>query len=104
MLRPAVAFFLTVTCLLPIAAQAPDDPDLQRTLALQKVLDKVIAQVEPSVACILVSRSDAYRTLGIGPDKEHPGRLGDFDPDVLRSKPDVWTKTDRLAWQRKLDL
>lgn len=103
--RPAVVLFLA-TLVLPstAAAQVPDDPDLQKTLALQNVLQKVIAQVEPSVACILVSRSDAYRSLGLGSDKDHPGRLGDFDPELLRSRPGLSSHKDRLQWQRKLDL
>jgi serine protease Do len=105
MLRPAVVILIAVIVLTQAAAtQPPDDPDLQKTLALQKVLQKVIAQVEPSVACILVSRTDAYHSLGLGPDKEHPGRLGDFDPEVLKSKPALSSQKDRLLWQRKLDL
>ena len=101
--RPAVALCLTLLGLAPTAVGAQDDPDLQKTLALQKVMQKVIAQVEPSVACILVSRSDAYQSYGLGPDKEQPGRLGDFDPEMLRSKPSVSLK-DGLLWRRKLDL
>ncbi len=94
--RPVVALLIAALAPLPIAAQPPDDADGQ-ALALQKVLHKVIAQVEPSVACILVSRSDDYRRLGLGPDKEHPGQLGDFDPEVLRSKPGLRSHKDRLA-------
>ncbi len=105
MIRPVVALLLTALGLASIAAvRADDDPDLQKTMALQKVLHKVIAEVEPSVACILVSRSDAYQSLGLGPDKDHPGRLGSFDPEVLKSKPSLSSPKDRLLWQRKLDL
>jgi serine protease Do len=104
MYRPAVALVLTA---LIAASSTPsglqDDPEVEKTMALQKVLHKVIAQVEPSVACIIVSRSDAYQKLGLGPDKECPGGLGDFDPEVLRSKPDL-SQNDRKLWQRKLDL
>jgi serine protease Do len=103
--RPIVALLLIVLILLSsLSVCAQDDPELQKAMALQKVLHRIIAQVEPSVACIVVSRSDAYQKLGLGPDKDHPGKLGDFDPDVLRSKPDLATQKDRQFWQRKLDL
>jgi S1-C subfamily serine protease len=88
----------------PAAAQAPDDPNLQNLRALEKALQKIIAQVEPSVACILVSRSDSYRNLGLGPDKDHPGRLGAFDKEVLRNTPKMFKPLERESWQRKLDL
>lgn len=100
--RPALALWLFAFASAP-AALGQDDPDLQKVLALQKVMHRVIAQVEPSVACILVSRSEAYQSYGLGPDKDQPGRLGDFDPEILRGKPAVSHK-DGLLWQRKLDL
>ena len=101
--RLAVAFLLILmgcACAAPACAQ--DETDLHKALALEKVLHKVIAQVEPSVACILVSRSDAYHTLGLAPDKDNLGQLGDFDPETLKSKPGL--QKDRPLWQRKLDL
>ena len=100
--RRAVAILLTVlSSCCAILVQAGDD-DAQKALALQKVMQKVIAQVEPSVACILVSRSEMYQSLGLGPDKDHPGALGDFDPDILRSKPGL--SKDAPLWKRRLDL
>src|SRR5437879_1062509 len=100
--RPTAAILLTVLASSwPTAVRAGDD-DAQKALALQRVMQKVITQVEPSVACILVSRSDLYQSLGLGPDKHHPGALGDFDPDILRSKPGL--SKDALLWRRRLDL
>src|SRR5271156_2803366 len=51
-----------------------DDPDfLAQALALEKTMQKIIVQAEPAVACILVSRSDAYRELGQAPAADdHP--------------------------------
>ncbi len=103
MYRRAVALLLVALGLATSAARAGEDTDLQKLQALQRAVHKVIAQVEPSVACILVSRSDAYQALGLGPDRDHPGRLGDFDPELVRTKPGLSQK-DRLLWQRKLDL
>jgi S1-C subfamily serine protease len=44
-----------------------------------------------------------YQAYGLGPDKDHPGRLGDFDPELLRTKPGLSLK-DIMLWRRKLDL
>jgi S1-C subfamily serine protease len=84
------------------AAPAGDDGELPKAMALQKVLHKVITQVEPSVACILVSRSDAYHSLGLSPEKDAPGRLGDLDIELLKNKPGI--QKDFKLWLRKLDL
>jgi S1-C subfamily serine protease len=102
--RPAVACLLvTLVLTQTVVAQPPQEPDLQKALALQKVLHRIISDVEPSVACILVSRSDAYQALGLAPaDRDHPGRLGDFDPESLKGKAAL--SKDLLSWRRKLDL
>jgi len=79
------------------AVRADDDPaDLKQALALQRVMQKVIRDTEPAVACILVSRSDAYQRMARGPAKAQPGKLGGFNPKSL----DFFDKD--LA--RKLDL
>jgi serine protease Do len=103
MYRSGLALWLVVFGLAPVA-RAQDGPDLPEALALQKVMSRVIAQVEPSVACILVSRSDVYQAYGLGPDKDHPGRLGDFDPELLKTKPGLSATKDFVSWRRKLDL
>ena len=49
-----------------------------RRLALQKAVHKVIDGAEPSVACVLVSRSKQYAELGEGPTEATPGKLNGF--------------------------
>jgi serine protease Do len=49
-------------------------------LALQRAMHKIIDAAEPSVACILVSRSDKYSQLGEGPSAAAEGKLGSFNP------------------------
>ncbi len=75
-MRQGVILGLLLCC---SGARAQDD-DSRQALALQRVMQKVIAQTEPSIACVLVSRSDAYQRLGWRPSSEVPGRLGTFDP------------------------
>jgi S1-C subfamily serine protease len=53
-------------------------PRLPDLLALQESVEQVIERAEPSIACILVSRSDAYREFGF-PPSGIPGQLGRFD-------------------------
>src|ERR671911_272075 len=57
-------------------ARAEPPPEVA---ALEKALHKVIEATEPSVACVLVSRSDKYSAFGPQP-KGGPGQLGDFKP------------------------
>jgi serine protease Do len=77
------------------------DKNLDQSVALQSVLQKAIADAEPSIACILVSRSDAYRRLdGLVPVPEFSGKLGDFDP----RKHDFLEKDSSQEERRKLDL
>ncbi|HEX3147376.1 MAG TPA: trypsin-like peptidase domain-containing protein [Gemmataceae bacterium] len=47
--------------------------------ALQKLVHQVIDTAEPSVACILVSRSKEYAEFGEGPTSQSSGRLGGFN-------------------------
>jgi serine protease Do len=64
-----------------LAEAGPADRDM---LALQDAVQKAIARVEPGVACVLVSRSDAYRAIEerqgrrTDPASELPGHLGGF--------------------------
>jgi serine protease Do len=65
-------------------ARAEDDP-LKQASALEASIQHTIEKAEPSVACILVSRSDAYYTRFnyTNPKKTHdPGNLGDFTAPV----------------------
>ena len=68
----------------PLQAQEKTGKNL--LLALEESLQDVIKQTEPSVACVLVSRSHIYRVeFGDKPPDDQPGKLGDFDPS---GKPD----------------
>ena len=49
-------------------------------MTLQRTMHKIIDAAEPSVACILVSRSDQYAELGEGPSAADKGKLGSFNP------------------------
>jgi S1-C subfamily serine protease len=52
----------------------------------QKALQEVIKEAEPSIACVLVSRSDVYKKIFHDePPADNPGKLGGFD----RSRADV---------------
>jgi S1-C subfamily serine protease len=99
-------------CLLALALGTPvraDDPPaepLRAALALQQVVQKVIADTSPSVACILVSRSDAYARFGLGPSADNPGQLGGYDPDAVERHPLArnLSADDRKDLARRLDL
>jgi S1-C subfamily serine protease len=81
---------------------ADEPPDLQQAVALQKVMQKVIRDVEPAIACILVSRSDAYQRFVPKAEPAYPGQLGSFHPDLLEHGT---LPADELANLRKrLDL
>src|SRR4051794_39726111 len=59
-----------------LAAAAPP-PEVA---ALQKHVHQVIDGAEPSIACVLVSRSEHYADFRQGPSAAAEGRLGDFRP------------------------
>src|SRR5258708_21277269 len=60
---------------------AADDDDFRQALALESTVKAIVKRVEPSVACILVSRSDKYRTVFKDiPRGDTPGYLGGLRP------------------------
>ena len=67
------------------AAVRPDDDAVKHALALEATIQKAVETAEPSIACILVSRSEGYSKLGArfnpGASGE-PGRLGSFNPNA----------------------
>lgn len=94
--------FLAVAILLSaVDAARADEADVRQALALQKAVQAAIRDAEPAIACILVSRSDAYARLAPrgGPDK--PGELGDFNAESLRP---LFSEDEFATWRRKLDL
>jgi S1-C subfamily serine protease len=59
-----------------LAAAAPPP----EAVALQKHLHQLIDAAEPSIACVLISRSKDYTDFGQGPSAARDGRLGEFRP------------------------
>lgn len=83
------------------SARAQEKNDLlDKALALQKITQKVIAQTEPAIACVLVSRSDDYRRRGQPPGPEETGRLGGFNPSTIV----IRDENERARIIRKLDM
>jgi serine protease Do len=79
MYRTGAALTLTALAALlparPLAAN--DNPGVKDLLAFEASLQQIIKQAEPSIACILVSRSEKYQELlGDTPPADRPGELG----------------------------
>jgi serine protease Do len=78
---------LTAIALLLLAAlpgRAEERPTLAEVRALQELVQQAIERAEPSIACILVSRSDLYaRRWHQGPPDAERGKLGGFDTRFL---------------------
>jgi len=75
--------------------------------ALEQAVQETVKKAEPSIACILVSRSQLYCRFDVrqrpGETEGAPGRLGQFDRPPLRHP--VWRKDDeRWKLQKSLDL
>jgi S1-C subfamily serine protease len=86
MYRGALPFGLSLLLLsagLPARADPEQTTRLKQVQALQEVVQRTIRAAEPAVACLLVSRSDAYQRFGQGPAADNPGRLGALDLDAL---------------------
>lgn len=80
-------------------ALAPAGEPTQRELleAVEKQLKAVAEKAGPSVACVVVSRSESYPKPAAPPD--YPGRLGGFDPkEFLKANP------AKVELARRLDL
>lgn len=95
MLRSAavVAWFL-ITHTLAFGDVNP--ADLQNALALQRAMQQAIRDVEPAIACILVSRSDYGRA---GLREEASGKLGGFDPFSFSGTPEQRKRLDLASSQ-----
>jgi S1-C subfamily serine protease len=65
-------------------ASAAEPPTLTSALALQDAFQEAIRVAEPSIACVLVSRSDIYqRWFGHTIPRDNPGQLGGFNPETV---------------------
>jgi S1-C subfamily serine protease len=87
MARTTSALALAVLLGLPLFGRAAE-PVSREALALQDAFQEAIRRAEPSIACILVSRSDIYRRwFRQTPPPDYPGRLGDFSPNATANIP-----------------
>lgn len=66
-------------CAASVMARAQDEPGIKEAEALQRSVQAAIQRAEPSIACILVSRSERYRQLGETPPENDTGKLGGFN-------------------------
>ena len=93
-----VRFLLSLLVFFPSFETALAQP--AEVLALQDVVHKIIEESEPSVVCIMVSRSDRYREFG-ALLTDSSGKLGGFDS---RPYADRFADPARRELIRRLDL
>lgn len=82
--------FVPAALVLALAGIARAEPPAE-AVALQKAVHQVIESAEPSIACVLVSRSDKYARLGEGSTGAE-GQLGGFRLDRPLGFPDAARK------------
>jgi serine protease Do len=99
MYRTAVACGLLALLTAPIPAA---DKDIRA--AIQEAWVETIERASPSVVCILVSRSDAYKQFDATPTDDVPGVLGGFDSERLRKEAHDRNDRTREALVNRLDL
>ncbi len=105
MLRLAFLTLLPALALAFPGSVQGQDSDVEQTLALQRVMQRAIARAEPSIACILVSRSDEYKRLaGQAADASSTGQLGDFDPTLLGFAGEEASQQRHFLMRQRLDL
>jgi S1-C subfamily serine protease len=97
--RTALALAAAVLAGPCLAADGPRN----EVQAIEEAMQDLIRRAEPAVACVLVSRSDAYRQFGALPSADSPGKLGSFDgAGLLRAtRPFDQTRIDLI---KRLDL
>src|SRR5262249_40210303 len=102
MLRTALACGLLALLAAPVPGA---DKEAGGPLAaLQKEVQDTIERAEPSVVCILVSRSDAYKQVGAMAPSDEPGRLGGLDGARLWEEAEKRHDETRKALLKRLDL
>src|SRR5689334_19805658 len=102
MYRTALACGLLA--LLAVAVAAAERPPNEAVAAIEDAITGVVERTAPSVVCILVSRSDAYKQFDALPSPDDPGRLGNFDAERLRQEAGRRNDRTRLALINRLDL
>ena len=75
-------FFPRAIFLFALLGPAPTGQAAEPLADLQERVQQAIARVEPSVACILVSRSAEYKQFDAAPPDASSGKLGRFDAAV----------------------
>src|SRR5947209_17377587 len=86
------------------SAGADDAGRLEKALGFEEALQAAIKEAEPSIASILVSRSDAYRKYyNDAPPADSPGKLGTFDPTAQPTQQNE-ERPPRPEEAKKLDL
>jgi serine protease Do len=79
-----------IVCLMAAPAASQEPTRLQVLSAFQEQLQATYATVAPSIACIVVSRSEHYPK----PVSDTPGKLGAFDPhEFIKANPSPERKT-----------
>jgi len=104
MYRTAVACGLLALLAAPVSAADKLPPD-ETLAAIQDAVTGLIERASPSVACLLVSRSDAYKQFGALPAADDPsGHLGAFDAVRFRKEAQDRHDRTREALVNRLDL
>jgi S1-C subfamily serine protease len=103
MYRSAVACGLIALLAAPLAAADKPTPDPTLS-AIEDAVTGLVERARPSVVCILVSRSDAYKQFDAAPSDDEPGRLGAFDAEGLRKKAQERNDRTREQLVNRLDL
>lgn len=101
--RGCAGGLVVLACLAWVHRAKADDP-LAQVLALEQAMQKAIAKAEPAIACILVSRSEAYDRFPEASVQDEKGRLGSFNPSLLKKYLPELGKKEFEQWRRKLDL
>jgi serine protease Do len=102
MSRNLVTLALVALLIAPALARAADTPVSPEVVALQKAVQQAIERAEPSIACILVSRSEDYAKYpDYAPATDGSGRLGKFAARVYPPFPR--RISDDEARQRKAE-
>src|SRR5262245_33621277 len=81
MYRVLVSVPFLACCLELNSAFGQDVTVSKEAMQIEQAMQNAIREAEPSVATILVSRSEAYRKLFHDqPPEDQPGKLGAFNP------------------------
>lgn len=73
---------LAATLVLAGLVRGADGPGLKDALALEEAFQDAIQSAEPSIACVLISRSEEYRRWLRSDAADIPGKLGSFSPGM----------------------